>query len=148
MAYEDSYSSRAAHPVDSGVNVFAASFVLFASMMMILMGSFHIMAGLAAVIDDTFYVVRPGFGLEIDVSTWGWVHMIGGVVVIFAAIGLFTGSVMARVFTLVIACLSVFWNFYSIPYYPVWSILMIVFGIGVLWALMFHGHEFDVTQEP
>ena len=147
MAYQDSYRRQSAGSMESGVSIVAACFVLFASMLMVLMGSFHIMAGLAAVIDDNFYVVRPGFGLEIDVSAWGWLHMIGGTLAIFAAIGLFTGSVFARVFTLVIACLSIFYNFYSIPYYPVWSILMIVFAIGVIWALTVHGHELDVTQE-
>jgi hypothetical protein len=117
-------------------------------MLMMLMGGFHIIAGLAAILDDSFYVVRPGYDLEMDVTTWGWVHLVGGVIVVLAGFGLITGSIVARIITILLAGLSVIWNFYSIPFYPVWSILMIVLAIGVIWALTTHGRDLEVVNEP
>jgi hypothetical protein len=114
-----------------------------ASMIMMLVGSFHIMQGLAAVLNDSFYVVRPGYDLELNVTTWGWLHMAGGILIIFGSIGLLMGSIWARVLAIVMAVASAIWSFYSIPYYPVWSILVIALDIGVLWALTTHGHDLD-----
>jgi hypothetical protein len=47
---------------------------------------------------------------------------------------------MVAILTIVI---SAVWNFYSIPYYPVWSILMLVLCLGVLWSLIAHGGDFS-----
>ena len=142
--YQDSFAGRAA---ESGkvqeVSGWAVGFVFFAAALMLMMGSFHIIEGLVAVINDKFYVVRPDYSLEFDVSTWGWIHMIGGVVLIVAGFGLISGSQLARIVTIVLAAISIVWNFFSIPYYPIWSIIMIAMGIGVIWALTVHGHDFD-----
>ena len=97
-------------------------FSVFAGMMLVAIGAFHFMMGLAAVLDDTFFVVKDGFAYKLDVTTWGWIHMIGGIVVGLAGIGVFTRSLWARIVGMVVAVASIVWSFYSIPYYPVWSI--------------------------
>jgi hypothetical protein len=140
--YEGSYPRDAAQTGGMAeVNGWAVGFIFFASMLMVLIGSFHFIQGLVAIIDDTFYVVRPGYDLQLDVTAWGWVHMIGGIVLVIAGAGLMTGNVLARIVAIVLATLSVLGSFYSIPYYPVWSIMMIVLGIGVIWALTVHGND-------
>jgi hypothetical protein len=141
--YEGSYPRDAAQAgrVEE-VSGWAVGFIFFASMLMVLIGSFHFIEGLVAILDDTFYVVRPGYDLQVDVSTWGWFHMIGGIVLVVAGAMLLTGSLFARILTIVLATVSVIWNFFSIPYYPVWSIIMIIMGIGVIWALTVHGKDF------
>ena len=144
--YQRTYGEQATG-MGAEVSGWAIGFAFFASMLMMLMGGFHIIAGLAAVLDDTFYVVRPGYDLEMDVTTWGWVHMVGGVIIVLAGFGLITGSIVARIVTIFLAGLSILWNFYSIPFYPVWSILMIVLAIGVIWALTTHGHDLEVVNE-
>jgi hypothetical protein len=146
--YQDSFAGQPART--SGieeVSGWAIGFTFFASMLMVMMGGFHIIEGLAAVINDKFYVVRPNYSLSFDVTTWGWIHMLGGVILILAGLGLITGSVLARIVTIILAGISMLWNFYSIPYYPVWSILMIVLAIGVIWALLAHGHDLDVASD-
>jgi hypothetical protein len=149
--YQGSYGQQAARSSQAagaeGISGWAVGFTFFASMMMMLIGGFHIIAGLAAIFEDAFYVVRPGYDLEMDVTTWGWIHFVGGIVVVLAGIGLITGSFVSRLITIFIAALSIIWNFYSIPYYPVWSILMIALGVGVIWALTAHGHDLDVASE-
>ena len=130
------------------ISVWGVGFIFLGTVMMMLLGSFHIIAGISALLDDEFYPVRPGFALEIDVTAWGWVHIVGGIALMVAALGLLTGSVAARLIAIFCVVVSTVWNFYSIPYYPVWSILMIVMCLGVLWALIAHGADFsDVMKE-
>jgi hypothetical protein len=127
----------------------AVGFILLGSVRMMLLGSFHLMAGIAALFDDSFYAVRPGFALEIDVTAWGWLHVLGGIVLMIAGLALIAGSTIARIVAVVLTVVSAIWNFYSVPYYPVWSIIMLVLCAGVLWALIAHGREFtDVMTEP
>jgi hypothetical protein len=138
--YEGSYQGQ--HVRTSGIEEisgWAIGFTIFAAILLLVLGTFHFITGFAAILDDTFYVVRPNYALEVDVSTWGWIHMIGGIVVALAGVGLFTGNLAARIVAILVAFLSILWNFVSIPYYPVWSILQIVLAIGVIWAVTVHG---------
>jgi hypothetical protein len=146
MAYQGSYDRSMVHTSED-VSGWAVGFTVMASMLMVLLGTFHFIAGIAALIDDTFYVLRPNFALEIDVTTWGWIHTIGGIAVVIAGFALLSGNIVARIATILIAVASVIWNFYSIPYYPVWSIIMVAFGLGVIWALTVHGHDIEVMHE-
>jgi hypothetical protein len=141
--YERSYTGQMAETEGREISGWAVGFITFASVMMVILGFFHFIEGLAAVIEDQFIVVRNDYALEIDVTTWGWFHMIGGVILVLAGIGVMTGSFAARLVAIFLAVLSATWNFYSIPYYPVWSILMIALSIGVIWALIAHGSDLD-----
>ena len=79
----------------------------------------------------------PGF----SVTTWGWLHVLGGIVVLLAGIGLFTGSVLARTVAVIVAMISIILSFLWLPYYPWWSVLIIAFDFVVIWALTFHGRD-------
>lgn len=143
--YQDSYAGRQAQARGDvqDVSGWAVGFVLFGSMLMMLMGGLHIIEGLTAVINDKFYLVLPNYSLSFDVTTWGWIHFVGGIIVVLAGIGLLMGSQLARIVTLILAGISLLWNFYSIPYYPVWSIIMIALAIGVIWAIAAHGRDLE-----
>lgn len=146
--YESSYQARAGTPASTKPRTshWVTGFTMFAAVMMVAVGSFHFLMGLAAVLDDTFYVIRDGYTMKVDVTTWGWVHMIAGVLVALAGIWLFSGSLIARIVGIILATCSMVWNFYSIPYYPVWSILIIAVDIGIIWALAAHGGEFQNAE--
>jgi hypothetical protein len=145
--YEVSHTQQSESAIDN-LNGWAVGFIFLGAVMMMLLGSFHIIAGISGLLDDDFYTVRPNFALELDVTAWGWTHIIGGIVLMVSGLGLLTGSVAARMVAIVAVVLACVWNFYSIPYYPVWSILMLAMCIGVLWALIAHGHEFtEVMKE-
>ena len=60
----------------------AIGFTMFAAFMMILIGSFHIIAGIAGILEDEFYAVTPNWVLQFDATTWGWIHLLGGIVVV------------------------------------------------------------------
>lgn len=128
----------------------AVGWTVFAAFMMILIGSFHAIAGLAGIIEDTVYGVAPALGteaqgdlyfLEFDVTTWGWIHLIFGIIVLLAGFALFRGSVWARTVGVTLAVISAIVNFAWLPWYPVWSITMIAVAVAVIWALTAHGRD-------
>jgi hypothetical protein len=139
--FEDSYSGTVKSETNQ-MNEWAAGFIFLGSMMMVILGCWHFIAGISALFDDSFYAIRPGFALEIDVTAWGWLHVIGGIVLAVVGFLLLSGSAFIRLIAIGLTVISVIWNFYSIPYYPVWSIIMLALCGAVLWALIAHGKEF------
>lgn len=114
--------------------------------MMIMMGSFHAVAGLVGIIKDEFYVrggapARRNWVFEFDATTWGWIHLLMGVVVVLAGIGLFSGNVAARTLAVILAVISAIANFMWLPYYPVWSVTIIAIDVAIIWALTAHGRD-------
>ena len=108
---------------------------VFAGVILIMVGCFQAIAGLAGIFEDEFYAATPNYIFEIDTTTWGWIHLILGVVVAFAGYGLFTAKTWARVVGVTLAVLSAIANFFFIPIYPFWSILIISLAVWVIWAL-------------
>jgi hypothetical protein len=119
----------------------AVGFTVFASLMMIVIGAFHAISGLVGIIENEFFVATPNYIFEFDVTTWGWIHLILGIVVVIAGFSLFSGAVWARTFGVFLAVLSAIANFAFIPYYPLWSIVIIALDVAVIWALTAHGRD-------
>jgi hypothetical protein len=116
--------------------------VAFAAAMMILVGSFHFLAGLVALFQDDYFLVgSSGLMVSVDYTTWGWAHMIGGVILAGSGVALFSGKVWARVVAVVLAMLSAVVNLSFLAAYPIWSAIMIAVDILVIWALIVHGDE-------
>ena len=107
----------------------------FASTMMVLIGIFQAFAGLGAIIDDEFFVVTQNYAFDLDVTAWGWIHLILGIIVAWAGYALWSGKLWAGVVALILAMLSALANFFFIPYYPFWSLLVIALNVWVIWAL-------------
>jgi hypothetical protein len=122
-------------------SVWAAGLIMFAAFMMIIVGSFQMISGLAAIFDDQFYVKVGDYLLDVDVTVWGWVHLILGAVVMAAGFALLSGALWARIVGVIAASLSAIANFAFIPYYPVWSITIIAVDAAVIWALIVHGRD-------
>lgn len=116
--------------------------VVFGASMMALLGSFHIVAGLVALFNETYFVA-PYQDLVVSVSydTWGWAHLLGGLVVLAVGVGLFTGATWARVLGVAVAMLSAIVNLVFLAAYPVWSIMMITLAVLVIYAITAHGAE-------
>jgi len=119
----------------------AAGFIVFAAVMMIMVGIFHAIDGLVALFDNNFYVVTRAYTFQFDTTAWGWLHLVLGVLVAFAGWGLLAGRTWARVVAITLATLSAIANFLFIPYYPFWSITAIVIDVFVIWAVAAHGRE-------
>jgi hypothetical protein len=109
--------------------------ITFAGTMLVLIGFFQAINGLAAIIDDEFFVVAANYTFDVDVTAWGWIHLLIGIVLIGTGFGIYAGRVWAGVVGIVLAMLSAIANFFFIPYYPFWSILVIALDVWVIWAL-------------
>jgi hypothetical protein len=119
----------------------AVGFTIFAGVMMIMVGIFQALWGLAAIIKDQFFVVTRNYAYNVDVTTWGWIHLVVAAIIVLAGFGLFSGAVWARTVGVTLAVLSAIANFLTIPYYPLWSILIIAVDVFVIWALTAHGRD-------
>jgi len=104
-------------------------------MMMIITGLFNAMEGVVALARNEVYAVTPRYIFAFDLTTWGWIQVILGVVVLAAGVGVITGQLWGRVVGITIATLTMLANFAFIPYYPIWSLLIITLNVFVIWAL-------------
>ena len=145
MAYEEhAYSTP---QTEGNINPWAMGFTLFAASMMVISGTFQVFQGLAAILDDDFFVIGRSYAFDLDVSTWGWIHLFVGAIVALAGLLLFTGAVWARMVAIGLAMLSMLVNFFYIPYYPVWSILIIAIDVAVIWGLARNASDLSELQE-
>ena len=120
--------SQRSTAVGSGLTLFAAA-------MMIVNGLWHALAGLAALFNDEFFVTTPEYIYAFDITGWGWIHLLLGIAVAVAGFAVMRGTAWARVVGIALACLSLIANFLFIPYYPVWSLMIIALDAVVIWAL-------------
>jgi hypothetical protein len=117
----------------------AVGFILFAAIMMIMVGVFQALQGIIAIFENEFYVATRNYLFQFDATTWGWIHLLVGLLVAFAGWGLLSGRTWARVVALILAVLSAITNFLFVPYYPFWSLLLVTLDIFVIWAITAHG---------
>jgi hypothetical protein len=120
----------------------AAHWVVFAGVMLILLGAFQAIEGLVALFQDTYYAVRPsGLVISADYTVWGWVHLVLGVVALLTGMGLLAGNLAARVVGVCLAGISAIVNLAFIAAFPVGSTLLIAFDVVVIYAIVVHGGE-------
>jgi hypothetical protein len=117
----------------------AVGFILFAAIMMIMAGVFQAIVGLVAIFENEFYVATRNYLFQFDATTWGWIHLVVGLIVAFAGWGVLSGRTWARVVGITVAVLSAIANFLFIPYYPFWALTIITLDIFVIWAIAAHG---------
>jgi hypothetical protein len=114
--------------------------LVFAGMLMLLSGTMQALQGLVALVDDNFYVGKE-YAFQLGLTTWGWIHLIGGVLVALAGAGMFTARTWARTLAVVLASLSILANFMWMPHYPLWSLTVIAFDVFVIWAATAHSRD-------
>jgi hypothetical protein len=118
--------------------------IVFGAVMLLLLGGFQVIQGLVALFDDGFYLVgESGLVVDVDFNTWGWVHLVIGIVAVLSGIGLLMGNLAARVLGVGVAFLSALVNLAFLSAYPVWSSLVILVDIIVIYAIIVHGRELD-----
>jgi hypothetical protein len=135
MATQPGQETRPIRPAEQEVSGWAVGGIVFAGTMLMLIGIFHIIGGLVAIFDDDFYVLTPNYTFDLDTTAFGWVHLLVGIVLVCVSWGLFSRQAWAGVAAIMLAGLSAVVNFFFIPYYPFWAILVIALDIWVIWAL-------------
>ena len=113
----------------------ATGLAVFAGAMMMVLGTFHALQGIVALVNDDFFVVGVNYTYEFDVTAWGWIHLLLGIVVAAAGIGVISGQTWARVVAIAVVSLTMIANFIWLPYYPLWAMLIIALDVAVIWAV-------------
>jgi hypothetical protein len=144
MTEQEPSQYRSAGRADQATSGWAVGFILFAGIMMIMVGIWQALQGLVAIFENEFYVATRNYLFEFDATAWGWIHLLIGLLVAFAGWGLLSGRTWARVVAITLAVLSAIANFLFIPYYPFWSLLIIAVDVFVIWAIAAHGREVAV----
>ena len=116
---------------------FWAGWVLFAGIVMVVIGSLDFFQGLIAIIRDKYYVLTPTQIVVFDMTTWGWVMLLWGIVVALAGFALLSGSGWARWFTIVVVSLNfiVQLGFVGSSQYTLWALTVVALNGVVLYVL-------------
>ena len=126
--------------------------IWFAGIMMIVMGSFNAIEGLVALFRGEYYVVTEEQVLVFDITTWGWITLLIGILVALAGGALMSGAAWARVVAVVLAVVNAVAQLMFVSVHPVWSTIVIALCVTVIWAVVVHGSEAKsmttTTYEP
>jgi hypothetical protein len=115
-----------------------SGWISFAGLMIIIIGGLDFFEGLIAVIRDNYYAVTPNQIVVVDLTTWGWIMMIWGVVLLFAGFGLLSGASWARWFAIVVGSLNFIaqLGFSGSSQYTLWALTVQILTLVVLYALI------------
>ena len=138
--------SRNGRVVDRDPDPRAIGWTWFAAVMMWLTGGLHAIAGMVGIFTEEFYVTIPDYIFTFRAETWGWTHMVLGVVVFAAGAGVLSGITWARIVGVVLAGASLLISFAWLPWYPIWSSIIIAINVLVIWALTVHGRGVGIAR--
>jgi hypothetical protein len=130
------------------VSAWVAGLAYFAGSIMVLIGMFSAVAGITAIFRDDVYVFRGDYVFMWDVSAWGWIHLALGVLILLAGLAVFSGRAWARTVGIVLASLSALANFIFMPYYPIWTLLIILLDVLVIYALTMYKRRAAGSAAP
>jgi hypothetical protein len=109
--------------------------VTFAGVALLTLAFFEILQAIAAIAEDQVFVAGVEYTYAFDLTQWGWIHLVLGLIGVGVGIGLLAGQTWARVAGIVVAVVVALANFAWLPYFPIWSLLIIAFSAVVIWAL-------------
>jgi hypothetical protein len=113
----------------------AAGGTLFAGTLLLVSGIMDILQGIVAISRDSVYARVHNYVYSFDITSWGWIHLALGVLMVLVGFGVLRGATWARFTGIALASLNVFAQFMFLPYAPVWSILTLGVSVFVIWSL-------------
>ncbi len=136
-------------PEHAAKQEWATGLTAFAAVMLFLVGLLDIFRGIMAIAEDDIFLTTRNYVFAYDLTGWGWIHLALGVVAVIVSIGLLRTATWARVVGVAIAGLVIIANFLSLPYYPVWSVVMIAISAFIIWALCVvqRGNLYNLSEE-
>jgi hypothetical protein len=108
---------------------------IFAATLLMVVGAFQFFQGIAAIAKGDFFVAGPNYLYSTSVTAWGWIHLIIGALVAVTGYFVYTGAEWARGAGIALAAFSALSQFFFLPFYPVWSLVIIAIDVWVIWAL-------------
>ena len=113
-------------------------FVLFASILLVVVGCFNVIQGIAAIANSHVFIANAHYVFA-NLRTWGWITLILGVLVLLAAVGVLAGNQLARWFGVVVIGLNAIDQMFFIPAYPFWALTIIAMDVVALYGLCAYG---------
>ena len=120
---------------DSTKGIWAFGIAAFGGVLLVTVGLFQLLQGLSAVLEDDVFVVTSDYLYSIDLTTWGWIHLVVGALAVVVGLCLLYGQTWARAAGLLVAVVSAVANFAWLPHFPLWSLAVIAIDVLVIWAL-------------
>lgn len=115
--------------------------IWFAGCMMIITGTFNAIYGLVALFDDTYYTIGPQGLLVFDLTQWGWILLIFGLLAVFAGFAVLSGALWARITVVALASINALAHMAFMSANPAWALITITIDVLVIWAVIVHGDE-------
>ena len=115
--------------------------VFFAASLLVLIGAMQLVQGLGALFNPDFFIATENNVFVFNLTTWGWIHVLLGVVALAAGIGTMAGAGWARIVAVVITVLVMLGSIAYITTFPLWATFVLVVGGFVIYALTVHGAE-------
>jgi hypothetical protein len=117
-----------------------SGWIAFAGWLLIIIGTLDFFQGLIAIIRDNYYAVTPNQIIVFDLTTWGWITLIWGIVLGLAGLGLLSGAGWARWFAIIAGSLNfiVQLGFVGSSQYTLWALTALALNIVVLYGLIVH----------
>ena len=123
-------------PTSESREIVAGWGTTFAGVMMMIVGLVEFFQGLVAVINgNQFFVTTPNYVFQLNLTTWGWIHVVLGAVIAVPGLFIFPGNIVARSLGMLLAGLQALANFVWLPYSPLWSIIIIAIDVFIIWSL-------------
>ena len=112
----------------------------FAGCLMVIIGGIDFFEGLIAIIRGEYFAVTPNQIIVFDTTTWGWITLLWGIIVLLAGFGLLSRAGWARWFAIVVGSITFFeqLGFVGNSQYPLWALTVLFLTVMVLWALIVH----------
>ncbi len=118
----------------------------FTAVLLFVVGFFNVIYGIVAIAEDEVLLASgPRVTVLLDVTAWGWVHLLLGVALFAAGIGIFLGQLWGRVVGVAVVVVNMVSQMMNVPAYPVWSLLVIALDVVIIWALTVHGDARDTA---
>ncbi|MEU0097606.1 hypothetical protein [Streptomyces sp. NPDC006267] len=113
----------------------AAGGAVFAGVLLLVDGVLGVLKGIAGIASNDVYARINDYVFKFSVTSWGWIHLVLGVILVLVGWGILKGATWARGAGVVLASLNLVANFMWLPYTPVWAIVTIAIDVFVIWAL-------------
>jgi hypothetical protein len=120
---------------DSSRLAWATAGAVTGAALMITVGLFQLFEGIAALSSDGLLLDLVDYTFTIDMTGWGWIHIVLGALVAITGVFVLMGRSWAYGLGIGLAAVSALNQFFFVPYYPVWALLIIAFNVFVIWAL-------------
>ena len=112
--------------------------ILFAGIMLAIIGTINVVFGIAAVSDSEFYVRDVEFVIS-GLKTWGWFLIVIGAAQLLTAVGVFRLSEAARWAGIAFASANIIVQFLVLPAHPVSALMIVFVDIIIIFGLLTYG---------